>query len=144
FTCTERHGVEYLLMQMTAVNTHVLIGGVDPGLCRVAGHLARKYRKLLLPWSCLEVPSHDHDDSHTSHEQHGVHQHQHHQQQLDQDEGSHVVLVTPTALQVAWAARAALAHMGWRHVCIVTLESSYWRGLAQTVDVELRAVSQQV
>ncbi|XP_064120468.1 uncharacterized protein LOC135225163 isoform X1 [Macrobrachium nipponense] len=41
---------------MTSPTTHALIGGVEPSLCRVMSHLAEKYGKLFLPWSCLEIP----------------------------------------------------------------------------------------
>ncbi|XP_050723096.1 uncharacterized protein LOC127001905 isoform X2 [Eriocheir sinensis] len=41
---------------MMSPSTRALIGGVEPGLCRVANHLARKYDKLFLSWSCLETP----------------------------------------------------------------------------------------
>lgn len=36
-------------------------------------------------------------------------------------EGSHVAMVTPTALQVAWAVQGALRHLEWKHVSIITL-----------------------
>ncbi|XP_042237492.1 uncharacterized protein LOC121876461 isoform X2 [Homarus americanus] len=149
FTCTERHGVEYLLMQMTSPTTQVLIGGVEPGLCRVASHLARKYHKLFLPWSCLEIPALEHNGSppihaHTQEEEEEEEERESAMTVGVRDEGSHVAMVTPTALKVAWAARAALTHLGWRHVCIITLDSRYWRGLAHTVDVELRSLHHQV
>ncbi|KAG7160285.1 Retinal guanylyl cyclase 2-like [Homarus americanus] len=126
FTCTERHGVEYLLMQMTSPTTQVLIGGVEPGLCRVASHLARKYHKLFLPWSCLEIPALEHNGSppihaHTQEEEEEEEERESAMTVGVRDEGSHVAMVTPTALKVAWAARAALTHLGWRHVCIITL-----------------------
>ncbi|XP_071536423.1 LOW QUALITY PROTEIN: uncharacterized protein [Panulirus ornatus] len=150
FRCTERHGVEYLLTQMTSPTTQALIGGVEPGLCRVATHLARKYGKLLLPWSCLEVPKPNQEDPASSQEEQEQEEEQEpapssgQQQQQDAAGGSHVALVTPTALQVAWAARATLTHLAWRHVSIITLDWSYWRGVAHTVDVELRAAQQLV
>ncbi|XP_037789296.1 retinal guanylyl cyclase 1-like [Penaeus monodon] len=138
FTCHERHGVEYLLTKMTSPTTQALIGGIDPGLCRVASHLADKYGKLFLPWSCLEVPprvqlkataAHDSREGVGGGRKAG---------EEPWAEGSHVAMVTPTALQMARAAVGVLSHFKWRHVVIITVDSSYWRGLAHAVDVELR------
>ncbi|KAK8399566.1 hypothetical protein O3P69_003554 [Scylla paramamosain] len=54
---------------MMSPSTRALIGGVEPGLCRVANHLARKYDKLFLSWSCLEIPSRDVDQAPPPHTQ---------------------------------------------------------------------------
>ncbi|XP_042865177.1 uncharacterized protein LOC122248886, partial [Penaeus japonicus] len=121
FTCHERHGVEYLLTKMTSPTTQALIGGIDPGLCRVASHLADKYGKLFLPWSCLEVPprvqlkataAHDSREGVSGGRKAG---------EEPWAEGSHVAMVTPTALQMAKAAVGVLSHFKWRHVVLITV-----------------------
>ncbi|XP_045130310.1 uncharacterized protein LOC123515600 isoform X2 [Portunus trituberculatus] len=174
FTCTERHGVEFLLTQMMSPSTRALIGGVEPGLCRVANHLARKYDKLFLSWSCLEIPSREVDRAPPPRTQTREEEEENEEKENENEEGgkaeeetsgeninnnnnsgrdseaeagdkdeegrgSHLALVTPTSLQVARAMHAALAHLGWRHVTIVTLDWSYWRGVAHQLDVQLRA-----
>ena len=53
--CSWKASVEYLLSQMLTPEPRILIGGIEPSLCRVASHLAEKSGKLLLAWTCLEV-----------------------------------------------------------------------------------------
>ncbi|XP_068230068.1 uncharacterized protein [Palaemon carinicauda] len=145
---------------MTSPTTHALIGGVEPSLCRVLGHLAEKYSKLFLPWSCLEIPkisstaesegksdessleapalSESSAPSKTDPVTDSDAQKRERAKDL-MPTGSHVAMVTPTARQMARGVFTALGHFGWRHISIITLESRYWLALAHFIDVELRA-----